>query len=178
MRAALVTALVVVGTQAAPARAQSRGLPDDPCEVMTPAQMAAATGLDVASATRVETIAETVRAAGGARPSGAGTMCAYDTGSPFGQIAIEIPRDRRVDVYEAARAAAFARFPGSTSVVAGVGDDAWLAGGTSLHVLVRDADYFTVTAQNFRPVSRDVLVTIARWIVDNRVPTSGGGRRQ
>jgi hypothetical protein len=70
-----------------------------------------------------------------------------------------------LNITSSSRAAAFAKFPGSTAALAGVGADAWLAGGASLHVLVRDADYFAVTTQNYRPESRGVLVRIAQRIV-------------
>jgi hypothetical protein len=143
---------------------QSR-LPDNPCDVLTPAQMSNASGLDVTSSARVETIAEIVQTRRVERASGAGTICRYDTSSPFGSIAIEVPTDRRAETFASSRAEAFAKYPGSTTAVPGVGADAWLAGGTSLHVLVRDADYFTVTTQQYRPESRDVVVRIAQRIV-------------
>lgn len=165
VRVTLAIALVVIGGHAVPVRAQVRSLPENPCEVMTPSQMSTASGLDVTSSARVETIEAIVQARRGGRASGAGTICRYDTSSPFGSIAIEVPADRRADAYVSARAAALAAFPGSMTTVAGIGTDAWLVGGASLHVLVRDADYFTVTTQHSRPESRDVLVRIAQRIV-------------
>jgi hypothetical protein len=164
MRAGLVIALAVAGVHVASVRAQRR-LPENPCDVLTPTQLSAASGLDVTSSARVETIAEIVQTRRGERAPSAGTICRYDTSSPFGSIAIEIPADRHAQAYASSRAAAFAKCPGSTAALAGVGADAWLAGGASLHVLVRDADYFTVTTQNYRPESRGVLVRIAQRIV-------------
>jgi hypothetical protein len=164
LRAGLAIALVVAGARIAPSHMQSR-LPDNPCGVLTPAQMSVASGLAVTSATRVESIAEVVQTRRVERASGAGTICRYDTSSPFGSIAIEVPTDRRAETFASSRAEAFAKYPGSTTAVPGVGADAWLAGGTSLHVLVRDADYFTVTTQQYRPELRDVVVRIAQRIV-------------
>jgi hypothetical protein len=165
VRTGLAIAVVCAGSHVASARAQGRSLPEDPCDVLTPAQMSTASGLDVTSATRVESIAEIVRARNGERPSGAGTICRYDTSSPFGSIEVEIRADRRAEAYASLRAAAFAKGPASAVALDGIGADAWLVGGASLHVLVHDADYFTVTTQNYRPESRDVLVRIARRMV-------------
>jgi hypothetical protein len=164
LRAGLAIALVVAGARIAPSHMQSR-LPDNPCDVLTPAQMSNASGLDITSSARVETIGEIVQTRRVERAPGAGTICRYDTSSSFGSIAIEVPTDRRAETFASSRVEAFAKYPGSTTAVPGVGADAWLAGGTSLHVLVRDADYFTVTTQQYRPESRDVVVRIAQRIV-------------
>lgn len=172
MRAALAVVLVVAGAHITLVRAQGRGLPEDPCEVMTPVQMSAVSGIEVGSASRVPTIVKIVAAQRGERVPGPGTICSYDTRSPFGSIAIEIPVGRRADTYASARASAFDAYPGATAAVADLGADAWLAGGASLHVLVRDAEYFTITTQNVRPESRDVLVRIARRIVDGLAGTA------
>jgi hypothetical protein len=174
LRAGLAIALVVACARMGPSHMQGR-LPDNPCDVLTPAQMSITSGLEVTSSSRAETIAELVQARRGGRASSAGTICRYDTSSPFGSIAIEVPADRRAETFASSRAEAFAtamrryrdrhEFPRSTAAIAGVGTDAWLVGGASLHVLVRDAGYFTVTTQNARPESRDLLTRIARRIV-------------
>jgi hypothetical protein len=164
LRAGLAIALVVACARMGPSHMQGR-LPDNPCDVLTPAQMSITSGLEVTSSSRAETIAELVQARRGGRASSAGTICRYDTSSPFGSIAIEVPADRRAETFASSRAEAFAKFPRSTAAIAGVGTDAWLVGGASLHVLVRDAGYFTVTTQNARPESRDLLTRIARRIV-------------
>jgi hypothetical protein len=174
LRAGLSIVLVIAAVPVAVMRAQGRGLPETPCDVMTPAQMSAASGLEVTSATRVETIAEIVQARRRERAPSAGTICRYDTSGPFGSIALEIPAARRAEAYTSARAAAFATYPGSTAAIPDVGADAWLAGGASLHVLVRDADYFTVATQHARPESRDVLVRIARRIVAELASSAAG----
>jgi hypothetical protein len=172
VRAGLSIAIVLAGAVVASMYAQGRSLPDNPCDLLTPAQMSAASGLEVTSAARVESIAETVRARRDGHASGAGTICRYDTSSPFGSIAVEVRADRRAETFASSRAEAFATHPGSTAAGPGVGADAWLAGRTSLHVLVRDADYFTVTTQNYRPESRDVVVRIAQRIVADLAGTA------
>jgi hypothetical protein len=172
LRAGLSIALVIAAVHAAFIRAQGRRLPENPCDVLTPAQMSAASGLEVTSATRVGSIAEIVPTRRGERAPSAGTICRYDTSSPFGSIAVEVRANRRAETFASSRAEAFATHPGSTAAVPGVGADAWLAGRTSLHVLVRDADYFTVTTQNYRPESRDVVVRIAQRIVADLAGTA------
>ena len=144
--------------------AQPASLPDNPCEVLSPEQVSAITGLEVTSVNRVPSLAKVVDAQRGNREPGPGTICNYGTRSDFGAILIAVPprADRRASRYWEARAKYFETFPGAAQPVGGLGKDAWLSGGTTLHVLVRGDEYFTVSTQMHQPRSREVLGNIAQ----------------
>jgi hypothetical protein len=146
--------------------ASSRPLPDNPCEVLTAAELAAATGLTVTSVRRVPSIGEGVRAEREGRPPEPGTICSYDTNSPFGALSIWVPRrsERRSELYWRARSKYFDTFPGSAEHIPELGMDAWLAGGASLSVLIRENEHLGLSTQNYQRQSRDVLVKVARAI--------------
>src|SRR5262245_47324145 len=145
-----------------PARLGS--LPDNPCELLTQAQVSAITGLEVTSVRRLRGIF----AGHEARDPDAGRICSYQTRSEFGAItiAIEARADRRTAVYWEKRAKYFETFPGTAKGVADLGMDAWVAEGNNLHVLVREDEYFALGTQMRQPRSRDLLVNIARVALD------------
>ena len=146
--------------------AQLASLPDNPCEVLNPAQVSAITGLEVASANRVPSLDKVVRAQRENREPGPGTICLYETRSDFGAIMIAVPTqaDRSAAEYWKARAKYFETFPGAAQPVAGLGTDAWLSGGTSLHVLVRGDEHFSLSTQMYQPRSREILISIAQAV--------------
>jgi hypothetical protein len=139
-------------------------LPDNPCEVLNPAQVSAITGLEVISAKRVPSIEKIVNAQSKNREPSPGTICSYETRSEFGAIMIVAPvrADRHAAKYWKTRAKYFETFPGAGQPVAGLGKDAWLSGGNALHVLVGGDEYFTLSTQMYQPRSRDLLVKIAK----------------
>ena len=143
-------------------------LPDDPCEVLNQARMSAITGLEVTSVRRVPSIEKIIQAQDENREPDPGTICSYETRSDFGAIAIVIPAQtgRSAAAYWENRTEYFKTFPGSAQPVPGLGMDAWLSGGTSLHVLVREGEQFAVLTQMYRPESRELLVKIARAILE------------
>lgn len=149
-----------------PARLAS--LPDNPCEVLNPAQVSAITGFEVTSARRVPSISKVVHAQRENLEPGPGTICSYETRSDFGAITIAVPAraDRRAAVYWEIRARYFETFPGAALPVAGLGRDAWVAGGNTLHVLVGEDEYFTISTQMYQPQSRELLVNIARVVLE------------
>ena len=149
---------------------QSSSLPDNPCEVLNPAQVSAIAGVEVTSVNRVPSLAKIVHAQKENREPGPGTICSYETRSDFGAILIAVPAraDRRTAEYWETRAKYFETFPGAAQPVAGLGMDAWLSGGTSLHVLVREDEYFTISTQMHQPRSRDLLVDIAKAVLSQR----------
>lgn len=146
---------------------QPGSLPDNPCAVLNPTQVSAITGLEVTSANRVPSLAKVVDAQRENREPGAGTICNYGTRRDFGAILIAVPAraDRRAAKYWEARAKYFETFPGAAEAVADLGMDAWFSGGTSLHVLVRGDEYFTVSLQMPQPRSRELLVNIAQVLM-------------
>jgi hypothetical protein len=90
------------------------------------------------------------------------------TRSEFGAITIIVPAraKRRTAVYWEKRAKYFETFRGAAKGVAGLGMDAWVAGGNTLNVLVREDEYFALCTQMWQPQSRDLLVNIARVALD------------
>ena len=148
-----------------PARLTS--LPDNPCEVLEPARVSAIIGLEVATALRVPSIEKVIHAQRENREPGPGTICNYATRSDFGAIIVAVPAraDRRAAEYWEARAKHFETFPGAAQPVAGLGKDAWLSGGSTLHVLVRGDEYFTLATQMNQPRSREVLVNLAQVVL-------------
>jgi hypothetical protein len=156
-------------------------LPDNPCAVLTQEQMAAITGLEVTTVRRVPSVTKIVEAQRNGRAAGPGTICVYETDSAFGGISIFVPdrTTRTTDVYWAARSRYFETYRGSARSVPNIAIDAWLAGGADLHVLIRDNEFFTVSAQMWsqtHPIPSDqgheffvrageLLTAIARAIV-------------
>lgn len=153
-----------------PARLAS--LPENPCELISPAQLSAISGLKVTSVKRVPGIAKIDSAQSENRKPGAGTICVYVTSSEFGDIMIAVaPRtDRSAAKYWKSRAEYFESFPGSALDVAKLGMDAWLSGGTGLNVLVRGDEYFSLSTQIYQPRSQELLVSIAQVVLRQLKP--------
>ena len=149
-----------------PARPAS--LPDDPCEVLNPAQVSAVTGLEVTSVRRGPSIEEVIRAQDEKREAGPGMICCYETASDYGAITIAIPAraERSAALYWEKRAKYFEAFPGSAKSVADLGIDAWSAGGSTLNVLVSKDEYISLSTQMYKPGSRELLVKVARKVLD------------
>jgi len=142
-------------------------LPDNPCEVLNPARVSAITGLEVSSVKRVPSIEKVVQAQRENREPDLGTICSYETRSDFGAIMIAVPAraDRRAAEYWETRAKYFETFSGAAQSVPDLGMDAWLSGGTTLHVLVRGDEYFILSTQMHQPRSRELLVNIAQVVL-------------
>ena len=153
---------------AQPARLAS--LPENPCEVIDAAQVSVVTGLEVSASRRVPDFEKIVRAQEENREPGPGTICNYETRGGFGSILIAVPArdDRSAAEYWKTRAKYFETFPGSAQSVPGLGIDAWISGGTALHVLVRGDEYFTLSTQMVQPRSREMLVNLAQAVLDKR----------
>jgi len=143
-------------------------LPDSPCDLLTPTQMAVIAGVEVTAVQRVPSIAKIVRAQQDNREPGPGTICRYETRSDFGAITIAVlPRSERATAkYWADRSRYFETYRGSAQSISRLGMDAWLAGEVRLHVLIRQDEYFTVMTQMYQRQSRELLVTIARAVLD------------
>ena len=148
-------------------RARLVSLPDNPCEILTAAQVSSVTGLEIAAVQRLPDIMKVVRAQEEQREPGPGIICSYETRSDLGAITIVVPAqaDRRGTTYWESRSRYFKAFPGSARAVAGLGTDAWLGGGNSLVVLVGD-EYLSLSTQQYQPRSRAVLVDIAGAVLE------------
>ena len=160
-----VVFLILFAPPALSASAQS--LPDNPCDLLTAAEIADVTGLEVTSIRRQPSIPKLVRAQREDREPEPGTICSFETRSPFGAllIAVPTPAERRGELYWGARSKYFETFPGSAQHIEGLGMDAWLAGGASLRVLVRENEYVMLSTQMYQRQSRELLVQIARSIL-------------
>jgi hypothetical protein len=143
-------------------------LPENPCELLTASQVAAATGLPVRQARRLPDIEEIIRAEREGRPARANTICSYDTPSDIVAITIVVPpvSDRNSGAYTSARDAYFQQYPGSGRTVSGVGDDAWLAAGNTLHVFAGKNAHFIVATRMAQPKSPEVVAAVARAVIE------------
>jgi hypothetical protein len=143
-------------------------LPDNPCDIVSLEQVAEATGLMVTAFNRVAGILETTTAERESRPPPPGRLCVFETRSDFGQLMLYLPAEHTNLVFRAQRAKYFASYPGSARPISGVGEEAWLAGGASLHVFAAPDFYFVVSVQMYQPEAADLLVRLARAIINRR----------
>ena len=139
----------------------SPDLPENPCDLIESADLAVVGQL---------VVVQPGRRVPGKLEVGPGSICVFQTGPEFGEIIVGVsPRTQRSGAkYLATRDAYFRTFPGSGRLVAGVGQDAWLGGGTSLHVLIRDDEYFTLGTQNYQPESGELLAKIAKFVLSKK----------
>lgn len=144
-------------------------LPDNPCDILSADEVSAATGLEVMSATRVPSLSKVVEAQRENREPGPGTICNYQTRGDFGSIMIALPPvlERNSAKYWEVRNKYFEEFP-TERPVPGLGMDAWISGGSTLRVLVKDDHYFTVSTQMNKPGSRELVIKIARAALAQR----------
>ena len=143
-------------------------LPENPCELLTRGEVSVATGLRVRRARKVPDIEEIVAAGREGRAAHTSTICSYDTGGELVAITITVPplANRNATSYQSEREAYFRLHPGAAKRVAGIGADAWLAEGTTLHVLAGPNAHFTVATRNSQPNSADVVAKVARAVVE------------
>lgn len=141
------------------------GLPDDPCAVLSADDVTDVTGGKISTEdrgpTRVKVEAET-----NSSPD-PGPACFYATDSKYGKISIVIPKveNRSSSKYQEERKRSFDTFPDRAIDVPGLGEDAWLSDGNSLHVLIDEDEYFHVATELYEPTSKEVLVKIARRVI-------------
>jgi hypothetical protein len=143
-------------------------LPDNPCDVLPRTALESAASLIVSDVRRAPSISKIVEAQRDNAEAGPGTICVFETTSVFGEVSIAVPlkANRRAVTYWEARNRYFQTFPGSARVISALGEDAWLAGGATLTVLVRDDEYLTISVQYYQPQARELLIAIARRILD------------
>lgn len=152
----------------APLRAELSTLPDDPCSLFTATELQALTDLEVTNVERKPSLTKLVEAERANREPGPGSICVYDTRSPFASIAVFVPpkNTRTTALYWADRRQYFKTFGAAAQPIPHLGLDAWLSGGADLHVLVRDNEYFVLSTQMYQPESRDLLAKIAAAVVN------------
>jgi uncharacterized protein (DUF1697 family) len=178
-RFALVLLVFALGTQgcssgrgaAAPAaspevvRRTVASLPENPCELLTAQEISAAGGQHVSNAHRVPDIGEIIRAEKEGRTARANNICAYDTMNEIGGISIIVPpvSEQSRAAYRRAREDYFRQSSGEN--IHGIGLDAWLAGGTTLHVLAGETAQFIVATRTARDGSRDMVIGVAKAVL-------------
>lgn len=140
-------------------------LPENACELLTAREVSAAGGQHVSNAHRVPDIGEIIRAQKEGRTARANYICAYDTMNEIGGITIIVPpvSEQSSAAYRREREDYFRRFPGQN--IDGVGQDAWLAGGTTLHVLAGETAQFIVATRTARDGSRDMVIAVAKAVL-------------
>lgn len=153
----------------APSAAEMRtvaSLPENPCELLTAGQVAAAAGIRVSRARRMPDIEEIISSQKEGRPARANLICSYETPSDLVAITIIVPplSERTAAGYWKARETSFRQAQGQP--IAGVGEDAWLGGGTVLHVLAGKNAHFTVATRMHQPRSREVVTSLARAVLE------------
>jgi hypothetical protein len=140
-------------------------LPENPCELLTAEQVATATRLRVTRARQVPDIGEIIRAEKEGRTARANTICSYDTPTEFESITIIVPpvSDQSSAAFRKAREDNSRRF--RAEPIAGLGEDAWLAAGTTLHVLAGKSAQFIVATRAYQEGSRDVVIAVAKAVL-------------
>lgn len=154
-----------LGTAPEVVRPAVASLPENPCELLTAEQLSAAIGQRVTRAHRVPDIGELIRAEKEGRNARANTICSYDTPSEFGSITIIVPPvgDQSSAAYRKAREDYFRQFHGES--IDGLGEDAWIAAGTTLHVLAGKTAQFIVATRTVRDGSRDIVIAVAKAVL-------------
>ncbi len=143
-------------------------LPENPCVLLTRGEVSVATGLRVRQARRVPDIEELINSGREGRPARTSTICSYDTPTDIVAITIIVPpaSERNSAAYLSQREAYFRQYPGSVRHVSGIGEDAWLAAGTTLHVLAGSNAHFIVATRTAQPKSPEVVAAVARAVLD------------
>ncbi len=158
----------------APARATITSLPENACELLSPAQISAAIGKGVTRGRRVPDIGEILRADNESRVPRERAICSYDTPSDFGSIVIIVPSVSQQNP------AAFQRIRdeysrrGHPQQIEGLGEDAWLESGGALHVLAGKNAQFIVATRTPRETPRETLIAVARAVLNSRSPMPAG----
>ena len=171
LAAALGIAVTAAGsamsTDAASGRqAATSVLPDSPCDLLSIEEVSRAAGIAVQSMERKPSIRKEVEAQRENREPDPGTICSYEA-ADFGAITVVVPAraTRSAAAYWRERAWYFNTYQGSARPVRELGEDAWLAGETSLRVLIHDSDYFSVSTQQYTPASPRIAIRVARAVL-------------
>lgn len=159
----VLAAVAIWAAQTTPAPG---AVPDNPCELLTVAQVEQASGLKVINSRRVRSRGEDLQT-----PPPPGSICHYETAA-YGLIswislAVQRPPVATPAAYREARDSYFATYAGSGRAVPGVGQDAYIRGGAIIVVLVRDDLQFWVMVQHADSgdVSAGILTSVAKVLV-------------
>lgn len=165
----LAIAIALLYTACSPSQPQLAALPTDPCKVLSAGQVSLITGLEVSEPFRAPSLEKVIRAQELHTEPEPGTICVYNTSSQFGAISLSVPKqdERTAARYWDSRSSYFERFPGSAEGIADLGQDAWIDGGTQLHVLTPNGEFFSVSTQMYQARSRNLLIKLGRAVLES-----------
>jgi hypothetical protein len=136
--------------------------------VLTGEQVTSATGIAITKVRRAPSLAKIVQAGtSGGDPGPGKYICVYATPLDERDITIIIPPpdQQSTAYYMDARQSYFRDFPGSGRTIANLGEDAWLAGGSTLYVLARQDMHFVVTARLAPEWPDGLLIAVAQAVL-------------
>jgi hypothetical protein len=149
----------------APARTTITSLPENACEILSPAQLAAAIGRGVTRGRRVPDIGEILRADNESRVPRERAICSYDTLNEFGSIVIIVPSVSQQNTAAFQRARDEYSQRSHAEQIEGLGEDAWIESGGALHVLAGKNAQFIVATRTPRQTPRETLIAVAQAII-------------
>src|SRR5215468_249024 len=156
----LLTILAAVSSLAAPSKH-----PQNPCKLLTVSQISYATGVEITRVSRKPDFSELMAAKKENRKPGPGQICIYETNSEFGDIIISLPREQDTAHFHQDRDVYFARSYDSAKPIPNLGEDAWLASGATLQLLVSDDFRVTFSTLLHRSGSEELLIRLAKMLV-------------
>jgi hypothetical protein len=133
--------------------------------LLTASQISSATGIEITRVSRKPDFSEMMAAKEESRQPAPGQICIYETNSEFGDIIIALPREQDAAHFRQDRDVYFARSYDSAKPIPNLGQDAWLAGGATLQVLVSDDFRVTLSTLLHRSGSADLLIRLAKMVV-------------
>jgi hypothetical protein len=160
---AVLTLLTLSAAVSSPAAPGSH--PQNPCELLTVSQISSATGVEITRVSRKPDFSELMAAKQESRKPGAGQICIYETYSEFGDIFIALPREQDAAHFRQDRDVYFARSYDSAKPIPNLGQDAWLASGATLQLLVSDDFRVTFSTLLHRRGSEELLIRLAKTLL-------------
>lgn len=148
-----------------PARTTIDHLPENACELLSPAQLSAATGRGVTRGRRVPDIGEILSADNESRVPRERAICSYDTVNEFGSVIIIVPSVSQQNVAAFQRARDEYSQRSRAEQIEGLGEDAWIESGGAVHVLAGKNAQFIVATRTPGKTSRETLIAVAKAVV-------------
>jgi hypothetical protein len=113
----------------------------------------------------VPDIGEIIRAEKDGRTARANMICSFDTPNEFRSISIIVPpvSEQSSASYRTEHENYSRQFHADR--IPGLGEDAWLASGTTLHVLAGNTAQFIVAIRTVQDSSRDTLIAVAKAVL-------------
>lgn len=144
-------------------------LPENPCDLVSARQVAAATGLEIVAAKRVLSQRESIESGKPGHEPRAGSICSYETRSELGAILVIFP-DRRSPLGAPTDASHCGPVASSGRSVSSLGGRAWGSGGTIAVCVGPDLIVWISVQMAHERRASDAAVGVARAIL-HRVPS-------